>query len=693
MNFEDILTPQEQEIKLAAFSQNLRSGVASDSGLKDLKIESDKPFSLNGNPGRDIMATTKGIQAGAVLFRVVAVGDRIYMSIVGGDEMRSGNSAIKMFQDSFQITYKPVDPADVHPEDGWGPITDADGFTGEMPGRAAAPASKTTTRPVSKNRPTSWGIYSSRSGYFSIDFRGIPESTPVEQVLTEAAERFKSTPHPQVARDLPAPTESAIDLYGLPGKQLVYTHGDNRKNGAIVRFFAVGNRLYTLLASGKAMTISAPKAKRFFETFQITYKPSAPIAMSSPPAKTSPPAQEPAVVITPMPTPPPNNVPMRPRPVTPVSPPPGTDPVPSPSPIPNTGLETNVKLLNQIDPFWAIAFAPSKSEVLTISGRLANGKAAGLLQRYSYPDFKIKGRYNLPNLASKAVFDDKTGILYIAALTKAETLVAKKLDYDRAYGDGNIQIFDLNPVFDGTIPDGADLRLPGVVNGVGKPVAIELSPDGKTLYALGEFEVKGFKGGFNARLYQIDTAKKAVVKDMALPEPTRDMTASADGKRLYLTEWPIGANSVPIPGKAPGVVVVDTEAWSRLPTLRLPSFTTDLAVSPAGKIAAVCVDLTGSRVVSINPDGNPASDYRNQGGSAIAGYVRFAAGGKRLIVSSAFGQGGVDIYDVNNLELQRVGTATPTQDLPLSGHFRMTPDGTMAIFQTGAVVDVANVGK
>src|SRR5262249_10562212 len=68
------------------------------------------------------------------------------------------------------------------------------------------------------------------------------------------------------------------------------------------------------------------------------------------------------------------------------------------------------------EPFLAIAFDPERKEVFTVGARTgAGGRPVGVLRRYSYPEFQLKGTHYLPHTGTVAAIDLNKGVLYLAS--------------------------------------------------------------------------------------------------------------------------------------------------------------------------------------------------------------------------------------------------------------------------------------
>src|SRR5207249_2477914 len=106
---------------------------------------------------------------------------------------------------------------------------------------------------------------------------------------------------------------------------------------------------------------------------------------------------------------------------------------------PPAGAATRPHLAFKIDPYYAFAFDSERNEFYTVGMRIEKNRGLGTLRRYSYPDFKLKEEFNLPNFGTRMALDAKKGVLYLAAATNQASATLGQLwsdGYDRAHGYG-----------------------------------------------------------------------------------------------------------------------------------------------------------------------------------------------------------------------------------------------------------------
>lgn len=369
----------------------------------------------------------------------------------------------------------------------------------------------------------------------------------------------------------------------------------------------------------------------------------------------------------------------------------------------------------QIDPFLAVVFDADKSEVITVSGKTGATAAAprptGILRRYSYPDFLLKGRYDLPHIATRAALDPAKGLLYLATAGTGAPLATPfdRLIDIRASVAGDIEVYDLAPLRSGEVKALAALKPVNTLAVGGTVRGLELSADGSALYLA---VTKGGAKGGKSTLRAYDTADlKKAPKEHPLADPAYDMKQSPDGDRLLVTELPAGGGAKS--AQQFELTVFDPVAWAEVRRLPLGSPATDVAAAKGGQmVVSTAADLnpTNGRLFlltdaggesEVAPGGTPKAATNN--------YVRFSPDGKRLFVSSfAFGTAaggpaatGFDAYEVGDpadrAKYKKVASVRTGvrqgAGVPVGGHFHVAPDGEHVVFQNGVVLAAAKLAE
>ncbi|MFO0796799.1 MAG: hypothetical protein U0804_04930 [Gemmataceae bacterium] len=346
----------------------------------------------------------------------------------------------------------------------------------------------------------------------------------------------------------------------------------------------------------------------------------------------------------------------------------------------------------QIDPFFAIAFDVDKSEVFTVSMQAVSAsKATYKLNRYSYPDFAPKGDWKISQLGVRAALDTAGGKLYLATAPLSPATLAQK--GDRVAGAGDILVYDLAGIRDKKVAERTELKSVAAV-ATGAPVrGLDVSPDGKVLTVLTSRAPVGGKG--KAMLRQYDTADlKKVIKDKELPNAAWNLSRTADGKSLLVTEDPRAASQA--------LLVCDPATLEPRP-LSLPRGTTDVAVGPDGKMVAAAGASGGQagELVVIAAAAAPKKLLATAGRKNQNGYARFTPDGKKLLVASHGMEQqnfapGLDVYEVADpadpASYKKAGTIRSAGMQYVGGYFHVSPDGERVVIQlTGAVLETAKL--
>lgn len=75
------------------------------------------------------------------------------------------------------------------------------------------------------------------------------------------------------------------------------------------------------------------------------------------------------------------------------------------------------KLFRSINSYYTGVFDSDAKELICVGLRQDRAKTAGELTIYSYPDFQRKRIVHIPNLATRAVVDQKNELLYLTTVT------------------------------------------------------------------------------------------------------------------------------------------------------------------------------------------------------------------------------------------------------------------------------------
>lgn len=368
--------------------------------------------------------------------------------------------------------------------------------------------------------------------------------------------------------------------------------------------------------------------------------------------------------------------------------------------------QDSLKLAVRIDPFLAAVTFPDKGEAFTVGLRGNKAGVAGELRRYEYPGFKLKNTYFLPLAGTFAVGSDKTNRLAITTMAKPDGYA----DGERSIVPGDVQVFDLRPIFDDKVAQREELKpLATIPQPTGTRLAgLEVSPDGTTAYflTLGR-TAKANKMAFRVHRADLVAGKATGVLD--LPDAAWRLRLSADGAKLYAAEVPLNAagNLNALPNRATNVVTIDVGRWQVERTDQLAAGTAlDFVPAAPDAIVASVLGANAYSLWAVRP-GAPAAPLDPPGEPPTSlGYVAATPDGKRLITSSAGRFAGelVEVYDVTDWReptgFRKIASARlaklidqPGEPGVKVGHnFEVTPDGKYALFcETGAVVDLGAI--
>lgn len=559
----------------------------------------------------------------------------------------------------------------------WRSVPNADGFEALVPGVMSPPSE---FRPLGVNLALGGrdGVKGKKYGSltvnvfqvvfcgFEIHYADFPDG-PFD------AEEMMRKMHIEIRPEWPVKT---VTLAGHPAVEIAA--GVTRQNiqGVVIRGTKVGPRFFTVKFTYLNPDLS-PKwpeyRDKFFANFRITLDPNTP----APP---------------PMPrgTPPPGRA--NPNAL------PGVEPAPSPGPVTPYAVA-------KVQPFWGAVFVPEKNEVLTVGPRLTGnfGRGGGVLRRYSLPEFRLKGSYPMPRAATRVVHDPVSSTLYCTTLsgTRPDTTIR---DSERVVAFGDIEAYDLNPIWKGSAAEKDELKPAFVVPFSGaKLTGLDLSRDGQWLYTVRTTQMTKPRG-WKASLVRVNVGQRKVLDPLDLPAPVLQAALSPDGGTIYLSEIQLSEFDGEAPGAGQGgkIDVVDVSGWRFRQNFILAGTILDTVIT-ADNARLVCgiKEKVGGNLLSVSASSGevvplePATDPNR-----AAGYVGTTKRGHRLVASVRQAEG-VDVYEIldlgrkNGLKLLARGkeaAGTPART-PLGGHFYLSPDGRFAIFQVGVVIDVENPAK
>lgn len=330
----------------------------------------------------------------------------------------------------------------------------------------------------------------------------------------------------------------------------------------------------------------------------------------------------------------------------------------------------------RVQPFWAGVFLPQKKEFLTFGVKDATARPVrGVLRRYSYPDFKLKATYETPSPINRAAADEASGKLYTAAVRDAAD--AAMPERENLIASGDVQQFDLNKLTDGTLPEGEQVKPVNVLNAASsafKVSGLEVAPDGSAVYVSGvTISGKAPRQTLRGKLMKWETAASKFAAEISTDSPVWALALSADGKKV------IGLERITDPARPGGnLIAVDGPGWKRSGTTPVTGTPNDVAFR--NDRAAVAA---GQGKLLVGPlDGDLGET--NPGGEAS--YTRFTPGGTKLLVSGGGGTNGLTLYEVDGAKPPKLKKVAASADL--GGLFVVSPDGKLAVMNSGAVLDL-----
>ncbi|MFO0804631.1 MAG: hypothetical protein U0791_16095 [Gemmataceae bacterium] len=377
---------------------------------------------------------------------------------------------------------------------------------------------------------------------------------------------------------------------------------------------------------------------------------------------------------------------------------------------PPPGAAVRPQLAHKLGTFYAVAFDSANGDFFTIAARVDPKNPArklGELRRHGYPDFKEKAVFHIPNLATRAVIDPNRGLLLTAAATnQGEMRTLESLELDRANAYGEVQVYDLKPIRDGKVADGADLKPVGHISVNGSIRGLELSNDAKHLFVAVNKAVPG--GTPKTYIRQYEASDRKFIKEFSLGEQSLDIRKNAEGNLLVGFEYDTT-------GRKPSVSILTFDMTSlEAKKLRSPGVVTDYTTRSNGSsVYAVLgqADRNGARPGQLHA-ADPAGDVNMIGTSAWKAsnnnYVRFSPDGAYLFASSFANRdsrgnlqnAGLDVYAPDAKEAggyKKIASIRDairvTSSVPVGGYFDVSPDGSHVLFHNGAVLAVKNIDK
>ena len=378
---------------------------------------------------------------------------------------------------------------------------------------------------------------------------------------------------------------------------------------------------------------------------------------------------------------------------------------------PPAGAATRPAVAGNIDPFLALAIDSDSSEFYTIGMRTdARNRQVGELRRYSYPDFRGQPKvFNLPYPGTRAVVDSKNGMLFVATATNQNQMRDVYFQaFDRVSVVGDVQVFDLKPIQDGKVNDGADLKPIATMAMTGTVRGLELTSDGKFLMVAVTRSVAGGQPKTFIRKYE--AADRKFIKELALPEQAATVHKTADGSKLVAVEFDPSMKK-----PKTKVTVIDPIALELGKKLNAPGIATDAAADETGFAMGVAgqpernqMNFKGTLHYLEESSGELKDVASTTWKASNNNYTKFSPDGKFLFVSSIAGRdsrgqmqmAGLDVYSADKKEASGFKKVASIRDavgvaraVPVGGYFDVTPDGSYLMFHSGTVLAINKVSK
>jgi hypothetical protein len=382
----------------------------------------------------------------------------------------------------------------------------------------------------------------------------------------------------------------------------------------------------------------------------------------------------------------------------------------------------------RIEPLAGVAFDVERQAVWAISAvgpcwtldeytKYNGQKTAACLLRYSYPDFKLTGKWALPSipsgrhtaepLASPPILDLKNNQLYASVwyTTEWRTLLQREPGYS-----GNFHRFDLNKL-PGYEPGAEPRRLKAAATH-GDFVSAQwnvrgaVSPDGEWLYFTSRSSKPPAAGTGVFRLPTSLTGKAEEIFVSGNHVWGQPLWLSPDGKTLRLLQsGKVFPNS---PEAKPGLLEINAGDWASLGVKELFDMKWNqiappqpVAIHPDGRVFVG----TGAGVVETyhTAEGDAKRRVRPVPLPEDCSFLAVSGDGRFLFTS--LGEDSVNrplrpkprhtrntvrVLDVraNPAQLDELASLEETDKLRVGGPMFVSPDGQFVVFRSGAVVRV-----
>jgi hypothetical protein len=318
-------------------------------------------------------------------------------------------------------------------------------------------------------------------------------------------------------------------------------------------------------------------------------------------------------------------------------------------------------------------------------------RADGSLDLYSYPEFKRRGTWRLPQPGYRAALDGRRGRLYLA-VSDPKALQVNPYG-DRPVGRGDLHVYDVAPLLRGgggrslspisrsagPDPSGRparDLRPLAVVPLDGDVARLTLSPDREDVYYL----LHRAGGDTVGRLAAANLSARTQVQP---PGPLAALAVAPQGRAVYAA----GGDSL---------LVLDPTTLAVRQSIPVEATVHDLAADGAGRVfLAESGQWTLVSVLDTRRSGEVVGRWESRLHGRV--YLGLSADGARLYLgSSSLVSNLLRALQVSGdraAHPRPLATATSDHNGPIRGEFFVSPDGLTLINRWGKVFRLAVMGR
>jgi hypothetical protein len=337
-------------------------------------------------------------------------------------------------------------------------------------------------------------------------------------------------------------------------------------------------------------------------------------------------------------------------------------PMPLPTavePLPGPDGAAGPRLVARVAEALAAAVDPEAGAALLLTRH-------GRLHHYSYPDFGLRGSYQLDRPAYRAALDGRRGLLYVASCPDRGLAVSTTGDREGVPGD--VRVYDVGPLLRGALSPGAALRPVATFPDQGYVPGLALAPDRRWLYYLAVAPQV-------VTLCRLSTERLALDREETVRGGAGAVALAPDGKALYLAT-------------VSAVRSLDPVSLQRRAETRLPFVPFDLAADNDGR---AFVSSRGERPTVLALDMRRDEAVLASVKAPFPGrlYLGLTPDGRRLYLgTSSIAADRLQALRVDGERVRRPlleGAAVTDEAGLVRGEFQITPDGRFLLNRWGKV--------